>query len=175
MNLYGFAGGDPLNYTDPFGLCPEFLTGRPCSNAVAIGVGFIPVIGDAYDVVSAVVGKDLLTGEHIDDIGVGVTLVGTLFGSGKAAREGVEASRRFLARGPGRLTNRQASELAGYAGYNRRMKDAPFDSHGQPVFTNGSNYITPDVDSHNGGVWKVFDRRGRRVGTVDAELNPIKQ
>src|SRR5690606_19769263 len=22
LNLYGFAGGDPLNYTDPFGLCP---------------------------------------------------------------------------------------------------------------------------------------------------------
>jgi peptidoglycan LD-endopeptidase CwlK len=23
MNLYGFAGGDPVNFTDPFGLCPE--------------------------------------------------------------------------------------------------------------------------------------------------------
>jgi RHS repeat-associated protein len=22
MNLYGFAGGDPVNYSDPFGLCP---------------------------------------------------------------------------------------------------------------------------------------------------------
>jgi hypothetical protein len=23
MNLYGFAGGDPVSYSDPFGLCPE--------------------------------------------------------------------------------------------------------------------------------------------------------
>lgn len=22
VNLYGFAGGDPLNLSDPFGLCP---------------------------------------------------------------------------------------------------------------------------------------------------------
>ena len=25
MNLYGFAGGDPVNYSDPFGLCPNPL------------------------------------------------------------------------------------------------------------------------------------------------------
>jgi len=23
LNLYGFAGGDPVNFSDPFGLCPE--------------------------------------------------------------------------------------------------------------------------------------------------------
>lgn len=23
MNLYGFAGGDPVNFADPFGLCPQ--------------------------------------------------------------------------------------------------------------------------------------------------------
>jgi RHS repeat-associated protein len=25
LNLYGFAAGDPLNYYDPFGLCPKHL------------------------------------------------------------------------------------------------------------------------------------------------------
>ena len=25
MNLYGFAGGDPVNFSDPFGLCPESM------------------------------------------------------------------------------------------------------------------------------------------------------
>jgi RHS repeat-associated protein len=30
MNLYGFASGDPVNFSDPFGLCPMELTGRPC-------------------------------------------------------------------------------------------------------------------------------------------------
>jgi hypothetical protein len=30
MNLYGFAGGDRVNYADPLGLCPEFFDGSPC-------------------------------------------------------------------------------------------------------------------------------------------------
>jgi len=30
LNLYGFAAGDPVNFSDPFGLCPPELTGRPC-------------------------------------------------------------------------------------------------------------------------------------------------
>jgi RHS repeat-associated protein len=30
VNLYGFAAGDPVNYSDPFGLCPN-PDGSPCS------------------------------------------------------------------------------------------------------------------------------------------------
>jgi RHS repeat-associated protein len=48
------------------------------------------------------------------------------------------------------------------------VKDVPFDSHGQPVFKRGSRYLTPDVDSHKGGAWKMFDSRGNRLGTYDA-------
>jgi filamentous hemagglutinin len=50
---------------------------------------------------------------------------------------------------------------------------APFNSHGRPVFYNGRNYISPDVDMHSGGVWNMFDRRGNRIGTYDANLNRI--
>jgi RHS repeat-associated protein len=28
MNLYGFGGGDPVNYADPFGLCPSCIEGQ---------------------------------------------------------------------------------------------------------------------------------------------------
>ncbi len=28
--MYGFAGGDPVNFSDPFGLCPEWLKKTPC-------------------------------------------------------------------------------------------------------------------------------------------------
>jgi hypothetical protein len=58
-------------------------------------------------------------------------------------------------------------------GFNRVIKDPPFNSHGQQVYTDGSRYITRDVDSHSGGVWKMFDRRGNRLGTFDANLNRI--
>lgn len=30
LNVYGFAGGDPINFSDPSGLCPKEKTGRSC-------------------------------------------------------------------------------------------------------------------------------------------------
>jgi len=52
---------------------------------------------------------------------------------------------------------------------------APFNSHGQDVYWNGKNYITPDVDGHNvSDGWKIFDRRGNRLGTYDKDLKRIK-
>jgi hypothetical protein len=102
LNLYGYANGDPVNYSDPFGLCPEFITGRPCGTAFAIGVGFVPVIGDAIDIIGALAGRDLLTGEDIGGVGVGVTIAGTIFGgSGKLAREGADLAGDAIRRIPG--------------------------------------------------------------------------
>ncbi|HLP82429.1 MAG TPA: toxin C-terminal domain-containing protein, partial [Nitrosomonas sp.] len=53
-------------------------------------------------------------------------------------------------------------------------------SHGQPVYKNGQYYISPDVDGHNGGVWKMckgspknLRNRSTRMGTYDANLNRI--
>ena len=66
-------------------------------------------------------------------------------------------------------------EEAKALGYDRRIppQKAPFDSHEQPVYSNGRNYITPDVDSHKGGVWKLFNHKGKRVGTFDENLKKI--
>jgi filamentous hemagglutinin len=73
------------------------------------------------------------------------------------------------------LIGRAASRAAGELGFTRRIapQRAHFDSHGQPVFTDGRRYITPDVDQHSGGVWKMYDRKGQRIGTYDADLNYI--
>ena len=49
--------------------------------------------------------------------------------------------------------------------------DSPVKSHGQPVFKNGSQYISPDIDVHSGGTWKMFDRVGNRVGTYNGDLS----
>ncbi|MGE0969227.1 toxin C-terminal domain-containing protein [Klebsiella sp. WOUb02] len=75
------------------------------------------------------------------------------------------------------LKGKEAQEAAGKLGFDRRIpaQKAPFNSHGQPVFYDGKNYITPDIDSHNvTNGWKMFDRRGNRVGTYDSDLNRIK-
>ncbi|MCX4756216.1 polymorphic toxin-type HINT domain-containing protein [Kitasatospora purpeofusca] len=69
-------------------------------------------------------------------------------------------------------------DLAANLGYKTRIpaQKAPFDSHGQEVFSNGKNYITPDVDGHNvTGGWKMFNRRGVRIGTYDGDLNYLKE
>jgi hypothetical protein len=62
VNLYGFANGDPVNFTDPFGLCPPIHsclaklrgafssavnTGRAIADAVAEYVGSHPEIQQA--------------------------------------------------------------------------------------------------------------------------------
>ncbi|HAT4983609.1 TPA: hypothetical protein I9786_001983 [Serratia marcescens] len=75
------------------------------------------------------------------------------------------------------LKGKEAQEAAKNLGFDRRIppQKAPFDSHGQPVFYNGKNYITPDVDSHNvSNGWKLFNSKGKRIGTYDSELNKIK-
>ncbi|MEO7086493.1 MAG: toxin C-terminal domain-containing protein [Gemmatimonadaceae bacterium] len=72
-----------------------------------------------------------------------------------------------------RLTTSQGADLARYLGYESRVKDVPFNSHGQAVWTNGKTLLTLDVDAHSGGVWKMFDRQGNRLGTFGALLNPI--
>ncbi|MGH3294144.1 MAG: toxin C-terminal domain-containing protein [Trebonia sp.] len=69
-------------------------------------------------------------------------------------------------------------DRAAALGYTARVsaQKAPFDSHGQEAFTNGKNYITPDVDGHNvTDGWKMFNRRGARIGTYDSELNYVKE
>ncbi len=76
--------------------------------------------------------------------------------------------------GCGRLglaTPERAREL----GYGPRISPQRllFDSHGQPGYLNGKNYITPDANGHIGGVWKMFDRRGVRIGTFDSNLNRL--
>ncbi|WP_307568598.1 VENN motif pre-toxin domain-containing protein [Pantoea anthophila] len=75
------------------------------------------------------------------------------------------------------LKGKEAQEAAGKLGFDRRIPapKAPFNSHGQPVYFDGKTYITPDIDSHNvTNGWKIFDRKGKRMGTYDSDLNRIK-
>ncbi len=55
--------------------------------------------------------------------------------------------------------------------YDQEVVDPPFDSHGQKVYFDGRNYITPDVDEHNTTCgWKKFNRKGHRLGTYNVDL-----
>ena len=74
-----------------------------------------------------------------------------------------------------KLSSKEAAKAAKKLGYEKTN----YKSHGQPVFRKGNKYITPDVDSHVGGVWKMADSvknlgsKATRMGTYDANLNHI--
>jgi RHS repeat-associated protein len=65
-----------------------------------------------------------------------------------------------------------AAEKLGFRKINETIK-------GQAIFTDGKLFITRDIDSHNGGAWKMADSvanlgsRQTRMGTFDAQLNKI--
>lgn len=73
------------------------------------------------------------------------------------------------------LTGPAATKAANGLGYQKTN----YRSHGRPVFTNGKNYISPDVDGHTGGVWKMaktpegLNKKSTRLGTYDSQLNRI--
>ncbi|MGW4352162.1 hypothetical protein ACWELJ_08715 [Nocardia sp. NPDC004582] len=75
---------------------------------------------------------------------------------------------------PTQKTKEEYAAQANNLGYTQRIpaQQAPFNSHGEAVYSNGDKYITPDNTSHNvTNGWKMFDRKGRRVGTYNWDLS----
>jgi RHS repeat-associated protein len=145
----------------------------------ATGPGEV-VIGPAGVAVAA--GGVVVTANGVYSIGKGVITIAHAMAAARGAGGGGGGGAGGRGGGGGNpLRGQEAADAARALGYDRRISPqrAPFDSHGQPVFSNGRNYITPDIGSgggsgsHTGGVWKMFDRRGIRIGTYDGNLNRI--
>ncbi|MDT8903388.1 hemagglutinin repeat-containing protein [Anaeroselena agilis] len=75
----------------------------------------------------------------------------------------------------GSMTTKQVTDAAKVLGFEKTN----YFSHGQPIYKKGNLYITPDIDGHNGGVWKAassvedLKSKSTRLGTYDANLNRI--
>jgi len=69
-------------------------------------------------------------------------------------------------------STKEATEAANNLGF-KKIKETV---HGQAVFKKGRRYITRDVDSHNGGAWKMafsvkdLGSKSTRSGTFSADL-----
>ena len=51
-------------------------------------------------------------------------------------------------------------------------------NHGQKIYKYNGKYYSKDIDAHNGGEWKVFEKVGnrlKRIGTADKDLNIFKR
>ncbi|MCB9229217.1 MAG: hypothetical protein H6618_06360 [Deltaproteobacteria bacterium] len=77
--------------------------------------------------------------------------------------------------GPVFKTTKEASTKAKELGFEKIKERV----NGQPVYRKGKEYITRDVDGHNGGAWKKANsvkdlgKKETRSGTYDADLNRI--
>jgi filamentous hemagglutinin len=73
-------------------------------------------------------------------------------------------------------TTKEASMAAESLGF-KRINETIHD--GQAVFRRGNDFITRDLDGHNGGAWKMADSvrnlgsKETRAGTYDVNLNRI--
>ncbi len=78
INLYGFANGDPISYSDPYGLCPWWMQVSPLNceaydafqaggarGVLDLGVGMSPVLGDLHDGATALTGRNAITRERV--------------------------------------------------------------------------------------------------------------
>ncbi len=218
LNTFGYAGQNPLMYTDPQGLIIPFIAARaawwvakravvaaarsPIGQRVIQGAGMAmtgqELASSGYDAVQTAMDPCLSTGEKFSDIASTAATAAANAATGGAFTKGKRIAKRMQrseGRGapalkkdpyhPDEVANRQktaqknyggfdAKAVAKNAGYNKRIppQKAPFNSHGQPVYSDGKNYITPDVDGHNvTNGWKKFDKKGRRTGTWNSDLS----
>jgi uncharacterized protein RhaS with RHS repeats len=78
LNLYGYANGDPVNYSDPYGLCPIWVDGIPCF--VQKGLAGAAVGGVAGAAVGATGGSFAVPGVGTVAGGGGGAVVGAAVG-----------------------------------------------------------------------------------------------
>ena len=206
MNLYAYVGGDPVNRVDPSGMaqvCREdtYTTGDLIDNGTEVGEVVVRVVryrrcvevetrggegrdggfaGDGSDVLDEIV----VTGQRRPDLSpiitdffwlslqLGIPEIGIwkIWKGAKAVR-----GARALAEPVYKTTKeaKLAAEAMGFTKINDTIHG------GQAVFKRGKDFITRDLDGHNGGAWKMADSvknlgsKETRAGTFDVNLNRI--
>ena len=172
-STYGYVQQNPLSYVDPYGLetAPNDLFDPP--NLFTGGGGFRPGI---QEIAGAVIAASLInlasqscppkgwrkdvTPHHIPQ-----PVVTTPHGPGNDDDDGEED-------GPF-ANSKEADNYAKDMGFSRTN----YRAHGQRVYKRGNEYITRDVDGHNGGAWKratgdwtKLQSRSTRSGTYNRSL-----
>lgn len=152
----------------------EVITGAT-GNAVGVlldGTGVLAVVGVPVNVASTAVAVH------------GTTVVGTATaniimdysggGSGGGGSEGESSGEDDVASGGGDKKGNDNNNVP--KGFKETKEFGR--PHGQKVYKYKGKYYSRDIDSHNGGVWKVFEKSGRglkRIGTADKDLNIFKR
>jgi len=101
LNLYGYANGDPINFSDPFGLCPIPVSSCFGRGGVDLAAGFTPGVSTGVDVATALTGTSPITRDDVGGLGRGIAVAGVLSpisaGQIRAAGNFLEAGAKALA------------------------------------------------------------------------------
>nr|MDA3798943.1 toxin C-terminal domain-containing protein [Kiritimatiellia bacterium] len=176
-NLYAYANMNPLAFIDPWGLCAEdgnwFTTTLDWTQGVLDGAGLVPAWGIFPDAANTLISVGRL---NWGDAGLNavamVPILGQFSTAGKWGKRGLKYSDnavdgvKYLSKKSGKSTLKQVAKEMKF----KPTKQFPFDSHGQKVYKKGTRYISKDIDSHKGGVWKLVNKKGKRLGTYDLYL-----
>jgi len=202
-NLYVYVGNDPVNLVDPSGECPLWvckgesdsgIEGNACYTSCASTGSRLPSNGQANNarrgggrrnVGEAPSGAAGLRSDviRILDQKLQILAPGTPAGlrnPGSTSETVIESLNSQIAalRKQPLATDTEARRVAGALGYNPIRGER---SHGAQIFYNRETrwYISRDIDSHSGGVWKaatsIRDLRspsdhGLRLGTYNRDL-----
>jgi len=165
-------------------LLTECLTANPpdvIKHGILDALGLLPGVGIVFDAGNAL--WYLVEGDYENAALSGLSAVPVvgLFATGAKVVKGVKTAGKAAdaaataAKATTKMTTKEATEAARKLGFEKTN----YTSHGQPVFKDGNRYITPDIDSHSGGVWKMANSvedlasKETRLGTFDANLGRI--
>jgi hypothetical protein len=204
LNRYAYCSNNPITYVDPTG----YVSFNPGDWLNAHNPGnYLNEINDQYigGPLNQVASGDLTpvmnafqfmddAFQFLDDAGTALIIADPIpngayppytfaenaagafiKGIGKGGKSAIKA----VTKGAGKVTAKMTAKEAAAAAKKLGFQKTDYLSHGQPVFKKGNRYITPDVDSHSGGVWKMADSVERlrskttRMGTYDEYLNRI--
>jgi hypothetical protein len=103
LNLYGFANGDPVNFSDPFGLCPCVLLVPAAAGAGGLTAGAVATYAGAATLLAA---GAAYAATALDDVKPSLTDIGHVFsGRHRQAVNRVNKSLEIAAAHLGRIAS----------------------------------------------------------------------
>lgn len=149
-----------------------FITGT--TMAAMGGTMMLSVVGSSGGIAAASAGVSLAT----KSVALGIASIVLMTNSSHNQAEGYErggnySDEKHLTFTQGRGENAKRVTVTIPKGY-KRIKERG--KRGAAIFTNGKDYISPDLDDHNGGIWKRaksvkgLENRETRMGTYDESL-----